>query len=53
MIGGESGKGMAHRYIAGVLSHRMYGSGMPLFMAAVVLAKFIDEAVKLLPPSGQ
>jgi hypothetical protein len=31
----------------------MYGSETPLLMAEVVPAKFIDEAVKLLPPSGQ
>ena len=53
MNGGVSGNGLAHRYIAGVVSQRMYGSDMSLFMASVVPAKFIDEAVKLLPLSGQ
>ena len=53
MIGGVSGQGLAHRYIAGVVSQRMFGSDTPLLMAEVVPAKFIDEAVKLLPPTGQ
>jgi hypothetical protein len=51
-IGGVSSKGEVHRYIAGVVSQRMYGSNEPLLMAGVVPAKFIAEAVKLLPPSG-
>ena len=52
--GGVSGMGLAHRYIAGVVSQRMYGSSdTPLLMAEVVPARFIDEAVRLLPPSGQ
>ena len=53
MIGGVSGQGLAHRYIAGVVSQRMFGSDTPLLMAEVVPAKFIDEAVKLLPPTSQ
>jgi hypothetical protein len=53
VIGGVSNKGEAHRYIAGVVSQRMYGSNEPLLMAGVVPAKFIAEAVKLLPPTGQ
>ena len=53
MIGGVSSKGDVHRYIAGVVSQRMYRSNDPLLMAGVVPAKFIAEAVKLLPPSGQ
>ena len=53
VIGGGSGMGVARRYIAGVVSQRMYGFETPLSMAEVVPAKFIDEAVKLLPPSGQ
>ena len=51
--GGVSGKGETTRYIAGVVSQRMYGFNEPLLMAGVVPAKFIAEAVKLLPPSGQ
>ena len=51
--GGVSGKGDVHRYIAGVVSQRMYGSNEPLEMAGVVPAKFIAEAVKLLASSGQ
>ena len=46
-----SNKGEAHRYIAGVVSQRVYGSDEPLLMAGVVPAKYIAEAVKLLPPS--
>jgi len=53
MIGGVSGKGEGHRYIAGVVPQRVYGSDEPLQMAGVVPAKFIAEAVKLLPPGGQ
>jgi len=53
MIGGVSHKGELHRYIAGVVSQRMYGTDEPLLMAGVVPAKFIAEAVKLLPPDGQ
>ena len=53
MIGGVSSKGDVHRYIAGVVSQRVYGSDEPLQMAGVVPAKFIAEAVKLLPPNGQ
>ena len=49
MIGGVPGKGEVHRYIAGVVSNRMFGSDEPLLMAGVVPAKFIAEAVKLLP----
>jgi hypothetical protein len=50
--GGVSGKEV-HRYIAGVVSQRMYSSDQPLLMAGVVPAKFIVEAVKLLPPGNQ
>ena len=53
MIGDVPGKGDAHRYIAGVVSQRVYGSDEPLQMAGVVPAKFIAEAVKMLPPGGQ
>jgi hypothetical protein len=53
MIGGVSGQGLAHRYIAGVVSQQMFGSDTPLLMAEVVPAKFIDEAVKRLTPIGQ
>jgi hypothetical protein len=53
MTGGVSGKGEAHRYIAGLVSQRMYRSDEPLFMAGVVPAKFIAEALKLLPPNSQ
>jgi len=53
MIGGGSSKGEVHRYVAGVVSQRVYGSDEPLQMAGVVPAKFIAEAVKMLPPSGQ
>jgi hypothetical protein len=53
VIGAASGKGEVHRYIAGVVSQRMYGSNEPLLMAGVVPAKFIAEAVNLLPSSGQ
>jgi len=53
MIGDVPGKGEAHRYIAGVVSQRVYGSDEPLQMAGVVPAKFIAEAVKMLPASGQ
>jgi hypothetical protein len=52
-IAGVSGKGDVHRYIAGVVSQRMYGTSEPLLMAGVVPAKFIAEAVKLLPPNSQ
>jgi hypothetical protein len=53
IIEGVSGKGLAQRYIAGVVSQRMFGSDTPLLLADVVPAKFIDEAVKLLSPSDQ
>jgi len=52
-IGGVSSKGELRRYVAGVVSNRMFGSDEPLLMAGVVPAKFIAEAVKLLPPGGQ
>jgi hypothetical protein len=52
MIGGVSSKAV-HRYIAGVVSQRMYSSNEPLAMTGVVPAKFIAEAVKLLPTIGQ
>jgi hypothetical protein len=51
-IGGVSSKGV-HRYVAGIVSQRMYSSNEPLVMTGVVPAKFIAEAVKLLPPGGQ
>ena len=51
--GGVPSKGELRRYIAGVVSQRMYRSDEPLLMAGVVPAKFIAEAVKLLPPVGQ
>ena len=51
--GSVSTRGQVHRYIAGIVSQRMYRSDQPLLMAGVVPAKFIAEAVKLLPPSGQ
>ncbi len=53
MTGGVSAKGQTHRYIAGVVSQRMYGANEPLLMAGVVPAKFIAEAVNLLPANGQ
>ena len=53
MIAGVSNKGEVHRYIAGVVSQQMFGLNEPLLMAGVVPAKFIAEAVRLLPPSGQ
>ena len=53
MRGGVSGNGEVHRYIAGVVSQRMYGSDEPLLIAGVVPAKFIAEALKLLPPVDQ
>jgi hypothetical protein len=53
VIGDAPGQRLAHRYIAGVVSQRMLGSETPLLMAEVAPAKFIDEAVKLLPPGGQ
>jgi hypothetical protein len=53
MRGDVPGKGEAHRYIAGLVSQRMYRSNEPLFMAGVVPAKFIAETVKLLPPNSQ
>jgi hypothetical protein len=52
MIRGVSSKGV-HRYIAGIVSQRMYSSNEPIVMTGVVPAKFIAEAVKLLPPNGQ
>jgi hypothetical protein len=52
VIGGVSNTAV-HRYIAGVVSQRMYSSNEPLSMTGVVPAKFIAEAVKLLPASGQ
>jgi S1-C subfamily serine protease len=51
--GGVSNRGEVHRYIAGVVSQQMFGLNEPLLMAGVVPAKFIAEAVKLLPSSGQ
>ncbi len=53
VIDGVSGRGDAQRYIAGLLSHRMYGTSEPLLMAGVVPAKFIAEAVKMLAPNSQ
>lgn len=50
--GGVSSKDV-HRYIAGVVSQRMYSSNEPLAMTGVVPAKFIAEAVRLLPTIGQ
>jgi hypothetical protein len=51
--GDGSNKGEVHRFIAGVVSQQLFGLDEPLLMAGVVPAKFIAEAVKLLPPSGQ
>ena len=53
VIDGVSVRGDVHRYIAGVVSHRMYGTSEPLLMAGVVPAKFIAEAVKMLAPNSQ
>ena len=53
MIRGVANKGEIHRYIAGVVSHQRHIGDTDLFMASVVPAKFIAEALKRLPPSGQ
>ena len=53
MIRGVSNKGETHRYVAGLVSQQRHIGDTDLFMATVVPAQFIAEALKRLPQSAQ